>query len=42
MSLEQLHFGLSVMLGEGHANELLRQISEEIKEIHQVRNLEAQ
>ena len=41
MSLEQLHFGLSVMLGEGHANELLRQISEEIEEI-QSRNVEAQ
>jgi len=32
-SLEQLHFGLSVMLGEGHANNLLRQITDEIKEI---------
>ncbi len=30
-SLDQLHFGLSVMLGEGHANNLLRQVTEEIK-----------
>jgi len=32
-SLDQLHFGLSVMLGEGSANNLLRQISEEIHEL---------
>ena len=31
-SLDQLHFALSVMLGEGHANNLLKQIVEEIKE----------
>jgi hypothetical protein len=31
-SLEQLHFGLSVMLGEGSANNLLRQIADEINE----------
>jgi hypothetical protein len=30
-SLDQLHFGLSVMLGEGHASNLLRQINDEIK-----------
>ena len=30
-SLDQLHFALSVMLGEGSANNLLRQISEEMK-----------
>lgn len=32
-SLDQLHFGLSVMLGEGSANNLLRQITEEISEL---------
>lgn len=32
-SLEQLHFALSVLLGEGHANDLMRQIAEEIKEL---------
>lgn len=32
-SLDQLHFGLSVMLGEGSANNLLTQISEEINEL---------
>ena len=34
-SLEQLHFGLSVMLGEGSANNLLPQIIEEIKTLMQ-------
>lgn len=29
-SLEQLHFGLSVLLGEGSANNLLQQITREI------------
>ena len=32
-SLEQLHFALSVLLGEGHANNLLRQITIEMEEI---------
>ena len=32
-SLDQLHFGLSVMLGEGSANNLLRQITDEINEL---------
>lgn len=32
-SLEQLHFGLSVMLGEGSANNLLPQITAEIKQL---------
>jgi hypothetical protein len=32
-SLEQLHFGLSVMLGEGSANNLLSQITAEIKSL---------
>jgi hypothetical protein len=32
-SLDQLHFGLSVMLGEGSANNLLKQITEEINEL---------
>lgn len=32
-SLDQLHFGLSVMLGEGSANNLLKQIAEEINEL---------
>ena len=40
-SLEQLHFGLSLMLGEGHANSLLRQITEEIKEIQRTQNAQA-
>ena len=34
-SLDQLHFALSVMLGEGSANSLLNQISQEIKELSQ-------
>jgi hypothetical protein len=34
-SLEQLHFGLSVMLGEGSANNILPQIAEEIKTLMQ-------
>jgi hypothetical protein len=41
MSLDQLHFGLSVMLGEGHANNLLRQITEEIQEMQRTQNVEA-
>lgn len=32
-SLDQLHFGLCVMLGEGSANNLLSQITQEIEEI---------
>ena len=34
-SLEQLHFGLSVMLGEGSANNILKQITQEINELLQ-------
>jgi hypothetical protein len=30
-SLDRVHFGLSLLLGQGHANELLRQMTEEIK-----------
>jgi hypothetical protein len=30
-SLDRIHFGLSLMLGQSHANELLRQMTEEIK-----------
>lgn len=30
-SLDRIHFGLALLLGQGHANELLRQIAEEIK-----------
>jgi len=33
LSLDQLHFGLSVILGEGHANNLLSQVVREIKEM---------
>lgn len=32
-SLDQLHFGLSVLLGEGTANNLLEQITKEIDEL---------
>lgn len=32
-SLDQLHFGLSVMLGEGTANNILQQIKREIDEL---------
>lgn len=32
-SLDQLHFGLSVMFGEGSANNLLKQITEQIHEL---------
>jgi hypothetical protein len=32
-SLDQLHFALSVMLGEGSANNILKQIIEEINEL---------
>ena len=35
-SLDQLHFALAVMLGEGSANNILKQISEEINEIGNV------
>lgn len=35
-SLDQLHFGLSVMLGEGSANNILKQITEEINELVRV------
>ena len=35
-SLDQLHFGLSVLLGEGLANNLMRQIKDEIDEISKV------
>gem|GEM_PF-1412934 len=34
-SLDHLHFGLSVMLGEGTANNLLSQITAEIKSLMQ-------
>ena len=34
-SLDQLHFGLCVMLGEGSANNILSQITHEIEEITQ-------
>jgi hypothetical protein len=30
-SLDRIHFGLALLLGQGQANELLRQIAEEIK-----------
>jgi hypothetical protein len=40
-SLDQLHFGLCLMLGEGHANNLLNQIAEEIREISQSNHVEA-
>ena len=30
-SLDRIHFSLALLLGQGHANELLRQIAEEIK-----------
>jgi hypothetical protein len=32
-SLDQLHFALAVMLGEGSANNILGQITEEINEL---------
>jgi hypothetical protein len=32
-SLDQLHFGLAVMLGEGSANNILKQITEELNEL---------
>jgi hypothetical protein len=34
-SLEQLHFALCVMLGEGSANNVLRQVVDEIHELVQ-------
>ncbi|HKU49572.1 MAG TPA: hypothetical protein VJP79_06455 [Nitrososphaera sp.] len=34
-SLEQLHFALSVMLGQGTANNVLRQVTDEIRELMQ-------
>ena len=33
-ALDQLHFGLSVMLGEGSANNILKQISDELNELN--------
>ena len=40
-SLDQLHFGLSVLLGEGAANNILRQISNEINQYAVKHHLEA-
>ena len=34
-SLDQLHFALSVMLGEGSANNVLRQVVDEIRDLMQ-------
>ena len=33
LSLEQLHFGLSVLFGDSNANNILQQIVEQIEEI---------
>jgi hypothetical protein len=35
-SLDQLHFALSVLLGEGGANNLLNQVTHEIEELKRV------
>ena len=41
LSLEQLHFGLSVMLGEGTANNVLKQITDELKEMSYANDAQA-